>query len=421
VSTDGSWFTNLYTFSAVTGQRSTNRDGAYPAAGLLLSGNTLYGTATYGGNSGAGTVFRINTDGTGFTNLHSFSATSGSLFSNLDGAYPQASVLLANQTLYGTAADGGAFGNGVVFALNTDGTGFTNLHSFAVAYYNVSGFYTNLEGADPLAALVLSSNRLFGTSVYGGRAGQGTVFALNTDGTGFFDMHDFTLVSRNLQGNNVNTDGANPASPLILSADLLYGTAQNGGSGGYGTVFALRSDGSSFTTLHHFDTSTDGANSVAGLVLSNQTLFGTATYGGSAGGGTIFLLNTNGTGFTNLYSFTALVSQTNHDGASPVAGLLMSANTLYGTAYHGAAAGSGSIFALSLGTTSSPRLDISASGPNVILAWPADALGFLLQSATNLGAAVFWTNDPSVPVLINGQNVVTNPIFATPTFFRLSR
>ena len=38
----------------------TNSDGANPYAGLILSGNTLYGTARYGGSSGDGTVFSIS-------------------------------------------------------------------------------------------------------------------------------------------------------------------------------------------------------------------------------------------------------------------------------------------------------------------------------------------------------------------------
>src|SRR5258708_7021575 len=50
----------------------TNSDGAYPWAGLILSGDTLYGTTSDGGNSGNGTVFAVQTDGTDFTTLHSF-------------------------------------------------------------------------------------------------------------------------------------------------------------------------------------------------------------------------------------------------------------------------------------------------------------------------------------------------------------
>jgi len=65
-------FTTLHSFTALSG--ITNRDGAFPYAGLILSGNTLYGTAYIGGSANNGTVFRVNTDGSSFTNLHSFSA-----------------------------------------------------------------------------------------------------------------------------------------------------------------------------------------------------------------------------------------------------------------------------------------------------------------------------------------------------------
>src|SRR5206468_3922223 len=99
-----------------------------------LSGNTLYGTAYKGGSSSVGTVFAVNTNGVGFTNLHSFSAVprfSGP-YINSDGANPFAGLILSGNTLYGTAHFGGSSGNGTVFAVNTNGTGFTNLHSFTV-------------------------------------------------------------------------------------------------------------------------------------------------------------------------------------------------------------------------------------------------------------------------------------------------
>src|SRR4051812_33640858 len=73
----GQTFRTLYSFTAPSGPSSTtspatNSDGGNPRAGLILSGNTLYGTTQNGGNSGYGTVFAVNIDGTGFTNLHSF-------------------------------------------------------------------------------------------------------------------------------------------------------------------------------------------------------------------------------------------------------------------------------------------------------------------------------------------------------------
>ena len=60
-----------------------------------------------------------------FTNLHSFTIAS-------DGGLPYAGVILSGSTLYGTTRFGGSFGNGTLFAVNTDGTGFTTLRSFTV-------------------------------------------------------------------------------------------------------------------------------------------------------------------------------------------------------------------------------------------------------------------------------------------------
>src|ERR1035437_5105551 len=186
-------FTTLHTFTGVS-------DGATPYAGLILSGNTLYGTANSGGSGNAGTVFALNANGTGFTNLHSF--TGGS-----DGADPYAGLILSGNTLYGTANSGGSSGYGTVFAVNADGTGFTNLHSFT----GVS------DGAYPQAGLILSGNPLYGTAAYGGSSGNGTVFAVHTDGTGFTNLHSFTAVS----GSGANSDGTGPLAGLILSGNTL--------------------------------------------------------------------------------------------------------------------------------------------------------------------------------------------------------
>ncbi|HAO78404.1 MAG TPA: hypothetical protein DCQ92_05390, partial [Verrucomicrobia subdivision 3 bacterium] len=162
-------FTTLYSFTAVSGS-GANSDGAWPYAVLILLGNTLYGTTQFGGSSGKGTVFAVSTNGTGFTNLHSFTATSGSLYTNSDGADPWAGLILSGNTLYGTAFRGGSSGTGTVFAVSTDGMGFTNLHSFN----------SSSDGANPFAGLILSGNTLYGTAQFGGSSGTGTVFAVST-------------------------------------------------------------------------------------------------------------------------------------------------------------------------------------------------------------------------------------------------
>jgi uncharacterized repeat protein (TIGR03803 family) len=401
VNTGGAGFTNLHTFAY-------DSDGANPYARLILSGNTLYGTTSAGGSSGGGTVFALSIDGTGFTNLHSFAYTN-------DGAYPQAGLTFSGNALYGTAYAGGSGGNGTVFAVNTDGTGFTNLHTFTTGEYDSFGVYTNNDGANPSAGLITNSsgNTLYGAAKTGGSGGNGTVFAVNTDGTGFTNLYTFTATSGPLA---TNSDGAGPLAGLILSGSTLFGTTSRGGSSGSGTVFAVDTGGAGFTNLHDFTGGSGGAYPVAGLVISYDTLFGTTAQGGGSSAGMVFGINTNGTGFTNLHDFTPLNNGTNLDGAGPHGGMILSAHTLFGTATQGGSAGIGTVFSFSLPP---PRLAIIHSGANVVLTWPANAAGFTLQSTTNLGSTAVWSTNSPAPVIVNGRNAVTNPAAGTRQFYRL--
>jgi uncharacterized repeat protein (TIGR03803 family) len=415
VNGDGTGFTNLHSFTALLNS-STNMDGANPGAGLLLSGGTLYGTASHGGTSGNGAVFKVNTDGTGFQNLHSFTATS-IVFANSDGAFPEAGLVLSSETLYGTASYGGPSGNGTVFKVKTDGTGFTTLHSFSAT---PSAPWTNADGAYPYGGLVLSGNTLYGTASSGGSSGNGTVFRINTDGTGFAKLHGFTATSGTV---STNADGAMPYAGLVLSNNTLYGTAAYGGRSGDGTVFKVNTDASGFAVLHSFTHGSDGAVPYGGLSLSGNILYGTAEYGGlgTPGSGTVFALYTDGGSFVTLYTFTAGSGSypriTNIDGAYPQAGLVLSGNTLYGTAWSGGGSGNGTVFKLSL----APRLSITSAGGNVIVTWPTNSIGATLESATSLASGTVWTNVPSGPVVVQGRNSVTEPVSAGQRFYRLSQ
>jgi uncharacterized repeat protein (TIGR03803 family) len=533
VNTDGTGFTNLYSFTAYSIFLFANSDGVNPQAGLILSGNTLYGTA-YGGGSGYGTVFAVSTDGTGFTNLHSFNYS--------DGANPQAGLILSGNTLYGTAYGGGDFGYGTVFAVNTDGTGFTNLHSFTYSF-----IYS--DGVNPQAGLILSGNTLYGTAYGGGSSGQGTVFAVNTDGTGFTNLHSFTYVS----------DGANPRAGLILSGNTLYGTAYGGGSSGQGTVFslslgphrlagtvvawgqndygqttvpaglsgvvtaiaagyyhtvalktngtvvawgynyygqttvpagltnvtaiaagfdhtvALKSDGTVVAWGYNADGETtvpaglSGVTAIAAGHAHTVVLKSDGTvvaWGGgysqtnvpaglsgvtaiAAGGyhtvalksdGTVVAWGNNSSGQMNvpagLSGVTAIAAGEGHTvalknngtvvawgagttttgvfpeyGQSIVPAGLSGVTAIAAGAYHTVAI---------VGTAPQPQLTIIPSGANVILTWPANAAGFILQSTTNLVSPAVWITNSPAPVVVNGQNAVTNPVSGTQKFYRLS-
>jgi uncharacterized repeat protein (TIGR03803 family) len=416
LNTDGSGFSDVYGLSGDSGEG--------PDSTLVLSGDTLYGTAYYGGTLDSGTVFKVNTDGTGFATLHDFTAAPGPLYTNSDGTYPGSALALSGSTLYGTTYPGGSGGNGTIFSVNTDGSDFTALHSFGA--YASTNDGTNSDGANPHGGVIVSGDTLFGTAFFGGALGWGTVFALNTDGTGFTTLHNFTApVGSPL----TNGDGAYPRARLMLSGNTLYGTTWQGGSSGAGAVFAVNTDGTGFATLHSFAaalgpgaTNSDGAYPRAGLVLAGNTLYGTAAYGGSTGSGTVFALNTDGSGFTILHTFSSNDYYTNSDGAYPWAGLVLAGDTLYGTTVQGGPSGSGTVFRISL----APQLIITSAGPNVILTWPTNLAGFsyagyTLQSTANLGPSAAWTSVSPAPVLVNGQYTVTNPVSGNQQFYRLGQ
>ena len=386
VNTDGSDFTNLYNFNFGDG-------GFFPYAGLVLSSNTLYGTACGGGSSGGGTVFKINTDGTGFTNLYSFSGA--------DGAGPEGQLILSGNTLYGTANQGGSGASGIVFAIHTDGTGFTNLHSFTLTD-DVHG--TNGDGAEPVEGLVLSGNTLYGTTPVGGVHAGGTLFAVNTDGSDFRTLHSFS---------DYPTDGSDPNDALILSGNTLYGTATGGGTNDYGTIFAINTDGTGFTNIYSF-TGGSGGDSPNQLILLGNTLYGTTFYGGSSGNGTVFAVNTNGECYTTLYSFTG-----GSDGSNPSGGLIFANNTLYGTTSYGGSSGNGTVFSLSSAPTGPPTLTLALSGTHAILTW--SATGFTLQQNSNLAAPGGWTTSACPINFSNGTNSITITPSAGNLFFRLKQ
>jgi uncharacterized repeat protein (TIGR03803 family) len=345
INSDGNGLTNIYSFQG-------GNDGRGPVSDLVLSGNTLYGTVALGGPAGAGVVFAVDTNGGGFSNVYSFAGGG-------DGADPEAGLILCGNTLYGTTFVGGASGDGAVFRVNTDGTAFTNIYSF------IGG--TN--GSNPESKLVLSGNTLYGTTYgpYSGGTGYGTVFKVNIDGSGFSNLYNFSG----------GADGANPEAGLVLSGGVLYGTAFAGGSDGNGAVFSVTTNGASF---HSYDFNfTIGANPAAALILSGGALYGTASSGGADGWETIFEINTNGGNFTNLYSFSDTV-----DGAGPEAALALAGNALYGTTEATDESGYGNIFALSL-PNQSVSLQIGLSGGKAILTWSNAA--FSLQTAPAVNGA----------------------------------
>jgi len=153
------------------------------------------------------------------------------------------------------------------------------------------------------------------------------LFKLNTDGSGFAVVHIFDAA----------TDGCRPRALMRGTDGVLYGTTLSGGplapdpDAGFGTVFKVNTDGSGFTVLHDFYGPVDGSSSGKLAQGPDGALYGANTAGGSGDYGTLFKLNTDGSGFTVLKSFT-----NDSTGGSPFCTLLWGTDgNLYGTAATG--------------------------------------------------------------------------------------
>ncbi len=150
-------------------------DGANPRSGVIWNSNMLYGTTYNGGTNSDGTIFRLSPDGLSYTNLKIFTG------SPADGRNPNRGLLLVSNTFYGTTYYGGSNGYGVVFKMNLDGSG----------YSLIKQFNKSPDAENPSCVLVLGSNTLYGTTQMGGTNGLGAIFKLDTNGSNYAELYSF--------------------------------------------------------------------------------------------------------------------------------------------------------------------------------------------------------------------------------------
>jgi uncharacterized repeat protein (TIGR03803 family) len=200
--------------------------------------------------------------------------------------------------------------------------------AWAATAKTVHEFSPLSHGAQSFANLILDpAGNLYGTTAYGGRFLEGTVFEMvrNEDGQWVEKViHEFEVGT---------VDGQNPVDGLAIDANgNLYGITPGGGSGGYGVVFELSpSQSGSWTEsiLYNFSAGADGGEPNGSLLFDRAgNLYGTTNYGGAFGAGTVYELSpsSNGWSETVLYSFTG-----GSDGSNPGIGVVMdAAGHLYG-------------------------------------------------------------------------------------------
>ena len=196
------------------------RDGKGPRATLIFDGKgNLYGTTATGGVGQHGTVFVLSPGSEGWTEtvIHNFW---------VNASNPQAGLVFDNAgNLYGTTLKGGKNGFGIVFELSPVAGGWSkkNIHQFS----------NGVGGGQPFGRLAFAGGNLYGTTSSGGAVGVGVVFELKpTSGGGWHEtvLHAF----------QAGNDGADPRAGVILDKlGNLYGTTMDGGRVGQGAVFEV--------------------------------------------------------------------------------------------------------------------------------------------------------------------------------------
>jgi uncharacterized repeat protein (TIGR03803 family) len=242
-----------------------------------------------------------------------------------DGEYPSTGLTAVNGALYGTTVEGGSAGAGTVFAVSASGT--------ESVLYNFAG---SPDAGYPAANLSDVNGALYGTTAGGGGGtcgsggvGCGAIFEVSTAGA------ESVLSTFN------GPDGSTPLAALVSLHGKLYGTTESGGAEGAGSIFELSKSGK-VRVLYSFTGGTDGGNPFAGLIVLNGTLYGTTFEGGTPGFGTVFTVSTSGQERV-VYNFLS----NGQDGENPQAGLVALNGKLYGTTVNGGRNGYGSVFEVS--------------------------------------------------------------------------
>lgn len=313
--------TKIYDFnSSVSGKE--------PLGGLITDGTFLFGMTQWGGTNDKGVVFKIKPDGTSHSVLVNFDG--------LNGDQPHGDLVLVNNQLFGATTKGGTHNEGVIFKVNSDGSNFSIIYNFIQA---------------SVEHMIVDGNVLYGSSMsadndsINGSGEVGFIFKINTDGTSFTKLYQFT-----------GTTGSILKGKLLKIGDYLYGVTAYGGSFANGIIYKIKKDGTDFSVVYNSEQ--QGLNSI---ITDGTSLYCTTDFGGNpSGNGSILKVNLDGTGFQMLKNFDESV------GSEPSGNLFLVNSTLYGMTNNGGTQGAGTIYKINTdGTNFSTIHNCSLFGGNL--------------------------------------------------------
>ncbi|MFY7964162.1 MAG: choice-of-anchor tandem repeat GloVer-containing protein [Chitinophagaceae bacterium] len=268
---------------------------------VIGSDGFMYGVCETGGLNNTGTIWKIKLDGTMFSVIYHFPATTGigqnylGFYANIDYNGTNGSLTFGlDGKLYGVCG-GGSYG-AHIFRLNTNGTGFTAL-IHGTGYNN-----SPISGSGVVAPLVLGSDGNFYGCFPGGglidfAGGKGVAFRFNPISGTYNVIHYFA------------TNGLEGSKPWGIAegpGGYIYGVCYNLGipngiETDHGTLWKVAKDGSGFIVLKQFAAAETGTGVNYKIItgLNSKIYFSTRSWGLSAstGLGCLMSINPDGSAF----------------------------------------------------------------------------------------------------------------------------
>jgi uncharacterized repeat protein (TIGR03803 family) len=360
----------------------------------------LWGATTYGGDGDIGIIYKLNSDGSGYSIQKSLTGDP-----NSPGSSPRNDLVqAANGKLYGTTIEGGANNQGVLFEYDPTNNTFLKIFDFSSA----------ASGANPVWGLTLASNgKLYGTTNRGGSSDKGVLFEFDPISKNFSKKIDFSS----------SLTGYKPSGSLTLASNgRLYGMMENDGTFFNGLIFEYNTITNVFTKkVSDLYIAVGGAGPQGSLKeASGGKFYGLTSGGGLNGLGVIFEFDIASGNIVKKFDFNLST-----EGQYPTGGLTLADNgKLYGMAY-GGTKDKGVLFEFEpINSVYSKRVDFgdgnNSSNPqynNLVLGRNGKIYGMTNYGNNNLGD--IFEFDPITGSYIvafgfnstDGQNPIGNSLF----------
>jgi len=333
IKTDGTGYTDLYSFTVAQAQTSITTQ-------LAIENNMIFGTLRNDTGDTGNVIYKIGTDGSGYTVLAQLTKATGRM--------PNGVLVTPDHVLYAANYNQGSTyeESGSIVKVNTDGSGFAVVRDFTKNFSQeipdgstpineltllpdgkllgacsvggtksddvfASGLLFTIDqndvfkvifefdnentGGQPINAPILGpDNFYYGVATFGGVNKRGTIYKVKSDGTGFQKLHDFSIPTL-----------SEPGGGVVFANGRLYGSASYGGTNDEGGLWGIDPDGNNYQVILNFDGTNGQAPFLQTPVFRNDGFLYFQTDGGANNKGLIFKIKPDGSGYTKLFDFDA--------------------------------------------------------------------------------------------------------------------